>query len=185
MNTASGRYPCDAQNCEQSSCAVIQNNYDASTRTFRAPPPIRRPDGTDALRPREPRIYTSPFQASREDMEKFQQGMPQHAQHPSGQEIHGQQQPAVPGADQSGWPDETRTHSYTTTTSVNQQQNGDQQGYWQPEQPYDPSQQYPYDPLQPKPHDPSQQQQQPTHLDHSGKRSNCNFREENSSNFSD
>ncbi len=77
LDTASGRQPCDAQNCEQSLCAAIKNNYNASTRTFKTPPAIKRTDGSDALRQREPKVYTSPYQISNQDREKYQQGASQ------------------------------------------------------------------------------------------------------------
>ncbi len=86
MDTSSGRYPCEALNCDQSSCPAIRNNYDASARTFKAPPAIKRADGSDALRQREPKIYTSPFQISNQDREKAQQGASPQQQPPSGQE---------------------------------------------------------------------------------------------------
>lgn len=82
LDTAAGRTPCDAQNCDQSSCAAIKNNYDISTRTFKAPPPIRRADGTDALRQREPRVYAAPFQVVSQDQEKLNQAVP--PQQPTG-----------------------------------------------------------------------------------------------------
>jgi hypothetical protein len=89
LDTASGRHPCDAQNCDQSSCPAIKNSYDASARTFRTPPPIRRSDGSDALRQREARVYTAPFQVSRNDQEKLQQAVPEQQQ----QQQQQQQQP--------------------------------------------------------------------------------------------
>ncbi len=79
MDTASGRGPCDAQHCEHSSCAAIKNNYDVSTRTFNAPPPIRRSDGSDALRQRETRVYTAPFQVASQDQDKLEKGIPKPA----------------------------------------------------------------------------------------------------------
>ncbi|CAF2707964.1 unnamed protein product [Rotaria sp. Silwood2] len=159
LDTASGRYPCDAQNCEQSSCAAIKNNFDASTRTFKTPPPIRRSDGTDALRPREPKVYTAPYQVSHQDQEKVQHAAPHHAQQPSEQESDGQQQPEdvrpVGPSDQS---QESKPHTHTTTQSFDQQQGEDEHDHVASEPPYDPSRQQPYDPSQQQPHDPSQQQ---------------------------
>jgi hypothetical protein len=73
LDTASGRYPCDAQNCDQSSCAAIKNNYDSSTRTFKAPPAIKRADGSDALRQRDAKVYSGAYQITNEDREKLQQ----------------------------------------------------------------------------------------------------------------
>jgi hypothetical protein len=75
LDTATGRVPCNPQHCEYSSCAVIKNNYNALTKTFRAPPLIRRSDGTDALRQSKPRVYTAPFQITHQDQEKFQKGI--------------------------------------------------------------------------------------------------------------
>jgi hypothetical protein len=75
LDTAAGRTACDAENCDRSSCAAIKNNYDANTRQFSAPPAIRRADGSDALRQREPRIYTAPFQIAQPDQEKLSRGM--------------------------------------------------------------------------------------------------------------
>ncbi|CAF3988944.1 unnamed protein product [Rotaria sordida] len=46
LDAANSRAPCFAQYCEHSSCAAIKNNYDASTRTFKAPPSILRSDDT-------------------------------------------------------------------------------------------------------------------------------------------
>jgi len=82
LDTVSGRYPCDARGCEQSSCAAIKNNYDATTRTFKTPPAIKRADGSDALRQREPKVYTSSYHISNQDRQKAQQGG---SQQPSGQ----------------------------------------------------------------------------------------------------
>lgn len=93
MDSASGRYPCDAQHCEHSSCAAIKNNYDGSTRTFKAPPAIKRSDGSDALRQRDPKVYTEPYQISHQDQDKAQQGA---AQQSGGQEGEGQ-----PGKDKN------------------------------------------------------------------------------------
>jgi hypothetical protein len=79
LDTASGRGPCDAQHCEHSSCAAIKNNYDVSTKTFNAPPPIRRSDGSDALRQPAARVYTAPFQVPSQDQEKLEKGIPKPA----------------------------------------------------------------------------------------------------------
>ena len=79
LDAAAGRQPCDAQHCEHSSCAAIKNNYNAAERTFNAPPRILRADGSDALRQREPRVYTEPYQITHQDQEKLQQGTPQQA----------------------------------------------------------------------------------------------------------
>jgi hypothetical protein len=76
LDTAGGRAPCNAQHCEHSSCATIKNNYDASTGTFKAPPPILRADGSNALQPRQPKVYSTPFQVSYQDQEKLQKGAP-------------------------------------------------------------------------------------------------------------
>ncbi len=97
MDTAAGRAPCDAQHCEHSSCAAIKNNYDTTTNTFKTPPSIQRSDGSDALRQREPQIYTAPFQVSNQDKEKLQQGIPQPVQQPDAD----YQKPS--GGDQGPW----------------------------------------------------------------------------------
>ncbi len=131
MDSASGRYPCDAQSCDQSSCAAIKNNYDASTRTFKAPPAIKRADGTDALRQREPKVYTGPFQITPQDKAKVQQGAPQQA---SEQEGAGQQQ--SDGVTEAGPPKKsrrTKPRNQVTTPSYDQQQNPGEPGQWQPE----------------------------------------------------
>ncbi len=148
MDTASGRYPCDAQSCDQSSCAAIKTNYDASTRTFKAPPAIKRADGSDALRQREPKVYTAPFQISNQDLEKFQQGasqqqpqpqqeQQQQQQQPSGQEGDGEQSQSdsVTQPGQSKKSRRTKPRTPTTTTSFDQQQNAGEQDQYQPYQP--------------------------------------------------
>ncbi|CAF0737054.1 unnamed protein product [Rotaria sordida] len=170
LDTASGRYPCDAQNCEQSSCAAIKNNFDASTRTFKTPPPIRRSDGTDALRPREPKLYAAPFQVSRQDQDKVQHAIPHHAQQqPWEQQSESQQQSEdVRPAGPSDKFREARPHTHTTTPSIDQQQDADEQDPWSSQESHDPSRQHPHDPSrqqqphhpsQPQPYDPSRQQQ--------------------------
>ena len=73
MDSASGRYPCDAQDCDRSSCAAIQTNYDAQERKFKSPPAIQRADGSDAFRQREPKVYSGPYQISHQDLEKSKQ----------------------------------------------------------------------------------------------------------------
>jgi len=92
LDAAAGRTPCDAQHCEHSSCAVIKNNYDEATRTFKAPPPILRSDGTNALQPRPSRVYTTPFQVSQQDQEKLQKGIP-----PPVQQSQSEYDPQNPG----------------------------------------------------------------------------------------
>ncbi|CAF0849786.1 unnamed protein product [Adineta steineri] len=72
LDTAVGRFPCSPQDCEYSSCAAIKNNYNADTSTFNPPPTIQRSDGTDALREREPRVYTAPYQVTPQDKQKLQ-----------------------------------------------------------------------------------------------------------------
>ncbi|CAF4095576.1 unnamed protein product, partial [Rotaria sordida] len=62
LDAANSRAPCFAQYCEHSSCAAIKNNYDASTRTFKAPPSILRSDDTNAVHQRKSRIYSTPYQ---------------------------------------------------------------------------------------------------------------------------
>lgn len=165
MDTASGRFPCDAQNCDQSSCAAIRNNYDASTRTFKAPPTIRRSDGSDALRQREPRVYTAPFQVSRYDQEKVQRANPQGQQqqqqqeqqpnqdHDAQQHDQHQQQPnqyddqqqqhqhddAVTPAGQPKKSRRTKTRNRVTTPTMDQAGAGHHdQSQQQPAQPYHP-----------------------------------------------
>lgn len=121
MDTSSGRYPCEALNCDQSSCPAIRNNYDASARTFKAPPAIKRADGSDALRQREPKIYTSPFQISNQDREKAQQGASPQQQPPSGQEGDEQQQgESVTQAGQSKKSRRTKPRTQGTTPSSDQ-----------------------------------------------------------------
>ncbi|CAF0850138.1 unnamed protein product [Adineta steineri] len=72
LDTAAERFPCSPQGCEYSSCAAIKNNYNADTSTFNPPPTIHRSDGTDALREREPRVYTAPYQVTPQDKQKLQ-----------------------------------------------------------------------------------------------------------------
>ncbi|CAF1070851.1 unnamed protein product [Rotaria sordida] len=99
LSTAAGRTPCDVQGCERSSCAAIRNNYDASIRAFKATPPIRRADGTDALHPREQRVYSAPYQVSAGDREKYHRAAPpQHAQ-PTQTDDDSQR----PGPEQAPW----------------------------------------------------------------------------------
>ncbi|CAF4052721.1 unnamed protein product [Adineta steineri] len=76
LDTAVGRFPCSPQGCEYSSCDAIKNNYNADTSTFNPPPTIQRSDGTDALREREPRVYTAPYQVTPQDKEKFLNAAP-------------------------------------------------------------------------------------------------------------
>ncbi|CAM4739739.1 unnamed protein product [Rotaria magnacalcarata] len=125
LDTASGRYPCDAQNCEQSSCAAIRDNFDAATRTFKTPPPIKRVDGSDALRPREPKVYTAPFQVASQDQEKFRQGSSQHAQSSSDQESETPQE----SADKSQ--DGISAAHPTVTIGTDQGQDGDEDDNFQ------------------------------------------------------
>lgn len=77
LESALGRTPCEAENCDRSTCAAIKNNYNAQTRTFNAPPTIRRADGSDALRPREPKVYSSSSQIASQDQQKLHNGAPQ------------------------------------------------------------------------------------------------------------
>lgn len=130
LDTASGRYPCDAQNCEQSSCPSIRNNYDAETRTFKTPPPVKRADGSNALRPRDPKVYTSPYQVSHQDQEKVQKAVPHHAQQTSGQDNQGQAD-AGQSADQSAHTDMPHDHG--------QHEDAGEQGPWSAQQPSHPS----------------------------------------------
>jgi hypothetical protein len=131
LDTASGRYPCEALNCEQSSCPAIRNNYDAAARTFKPPPAIKRADGSDALRPREPKVYTSPYQITSEDKGKGQEGGAQHQL--SGQEGEQQQPESVTPAGQQK--KSRRTRPRVQPTPGYDQQNPD-----------DPDQQHPYHP---------------------------------------
>ena len=143
LDSASGRYPCDAPNCEQSSCPAIRNNFDATARTFKTPAAIRRADGSDALRQREAKVYTSAYQISNQDREKSQQGasqqqQQQQQQQPSyGQEGEDQQQQqqasGVTSADQQKKSRRTRPRTQTTTPSY-PQQNSDEQGQYPPDQ---------------------------------------------------
>nr|BAJ98069.1 predicted protein [Hordeum vulgare subsp. vulgare] len=73
LDSASGRYPCDAQDCDRSSCPAIQSNYDAQERKFKSPPAIQRADGTDAFRQREAKVYSGPYHITNQDLEKSQQ----------------------------------------------------------------------------------------------------------------
>jgi hypothetical protein len=160
LDTASGRYPCDAHNCDQSSCAAIKNNYDTSTRTFKSPPTIKRADGSDALRQREPKVYTGPYQISNQDREKVQ--LPtQQQQQPYGQEGDQElsQSDGVTPAGQSKKSRRTRPRTQPTTPGYDQGQNVGEQGQWQPDQSYDPS------------------QQQPSHHYHPGKTNDMTFSE--------
>jgi hypothetical protein len=84
LHSAAGVTPCNAIHCDHSSCTAIKNNYDAKTRTFKAPPMILRADGSNALRQREPQGYSGPYQITSEDQDKLQQGTPQQVQQPSG-----------------------------------------------------------------------------------------------------
>lgn len=142
MDTASGRYPCDAPSCDQSSCPAIRNNFDATARTFKAPSPIRRADGSDALRQREAKVYSSAYQISNQDREKSQQGASQQQQPSTGQggeDQQQQQQPSdVTAADPQKKSRRTRPRTQTTTPTY-PQQNPDEQGQNQPD-PYAPQQ---------------------------------------------
>jgi hypothetical protein len=107
LETAAGRTACDAQNCEQSSCAAIKNNYDTATRTFKAPPAISRSDGSNALHQREARVYSAPFQVSNNDQEKLQNAAPPPPQQPSGEQQpdDDSRRPEQPNVDDQGqWP---------------------------------------------------------------------------------
>ena len=97
MDSASGRYPCDAQDCDRSSCPAIQSNYDAQERKFKSAPAIQRADGTDAFRQREAKVYSGPYHITNQDLEKSQQ-------QPSGQ---GQDHSHA----QSGDGDQSQQHS--------------------------------------------------------------------------
>ncbi|CAF1238449.1 unnamed protein product [Adineta ricciae] len=75
LNAALGETPCDAEECENSACFVIKQNYDAKTHTFKTPLSIPRSDGTNALRKRQERVYTTPYLISSEDQDKFRKGV--------------------------------------------------------------------------------------------------------------
>ena len=154
MDTASGRYPCDAPSCDQSSCPAIRNNFDATARTFKAPPAIRRADGSDALRQREAKVYSSAYQISNQDRDKSQQGASQQQQQPSNgqggedQQQQQQQQPSdVTPADPQKKSRRTRPRTQTTTPTY-PQQNPDEQGQHQtdPYAPQQPDQEHHYHP---------------------------------------
>ncbi|UJR13424.1 hypothetical protein I4U23_000439 [Adineta vaga] len=129
LDTAAGRAPCDAQDCDQSSCNAIKNSYNAETRQFTPPPPIQRADGTDALRQREPRLYTAPFQVSRQDQEKLNQGLPPPTQPPQTDE--GEQRPDQDGDSQYNpdRPQESRDeYGSSSVPSENQPDTSDNSG---------------------------------------------------------
>ncbi|CAF0841550.1 unnamed protein product [Adineta steineri] len=129
LDAATGRYPCDAQNCDQSSCATIKNNYDATTRTFKAPPTISRLDGSNALHQRESKLYTAPFQITRQDQEKVQQSAPQQTNDQQGDEQQQQQQDS---ATQAGQTRKRRPKTkQPTTPNYDQHQNPADGNSWQ------------------------------------------------------
>lgn len=131
LDTASGRYPCEAQMCEKSSCEAIRNNYDESTHTFKTPPPIKRADGSDALRQREPKVYATSYRVPQQDQEKLQKGLPHHSQQSSGQESGGQQH-AEGERPADTWEDAAETGADTSKHGhgSDQQQHSDEQGQW-------------------------------------------------------
>ena len=93
LSSTVGRTRCDAHNCDQSSCAVIKNNYDVLTRTFKSPVPVIRADGSDALRQRKPNVYTTPFQVPQHDQDKVRRATLPSEQASSGEaDDQGQQQ---------------------------------------------------------------------------------------------
>ena len=120
LENAAGRSPCDAQNCERSSCAAIKNNFDASTRTFKSPPAIRRADGSDALRMREPKTYQGPYHVTNQDQEKLHQAVPPHQQS-SGQEDDEE-------SDQTTRGQRTRPRTQPTLPTDQQQQPSEGEG---------------------------------------------------------
>lgn len=135
LDTASGRYPCDAPSCDQSACPAIRNNYDAAARTFKAPPAIRRADGSDALRQREAKVYSSAYQISNQDREKSQQGAAQQQQPSYGQGGEDQQQQQQSSDVTAADPQKKsrRTRPRTQTTTPTNSQNPDDQGQYQPD----------------------------------------------------
>ena len=97
LSSTVGRTRCDAHNCDQSSCAVIKNNYDVLTRTFKSPVPVIRADGSDALRQREPNVYRTPFQVPQHDQDKVRQATLSSEQASSGEADDQDQQQASSG----------------------------------------------------------------------------------------
>jgi len=182
LEAATRRPPCHVENCKQSSCAAIRDNYDASTNTFKSPPPIRRADGSDALQPREPRVHSAPYQVSRHDQEKYQQGRPpqqqQHDQQQHDQQQHDQhqqphhdsnvqqgqyddqqqQQDGVTPAGQTKKSRRTKPRNRVTTPTYDHQAGGDDHDHGQ----HQPQPEHPYHPQPPAPHDDGD------HHDHDG-----------------
>ncbi|CAF2758443.1 unnamed protein product [Rotaria sp. Silwood2] len=108
LNTAVARTTCEPQGCERSSCTTIRNNYDPSIHAFKAPPTIRRSDGSDALRQREPRVYTKPYQVQSNDRDKLHRGMPQQQPVPHTPTDDDSQRPAGGSHEQAPWQGEQR-----------------------------------------------------------------------------
>ncbi|CAF1262273.1 unnamed protein product [Rotaria sp. Silwood1] len=121
LSTAAGRTPCEPQGCERSSCATIKNNYDTSMRVFKPPPAIRRADGSDALHPREPRVYKSSYQVEAGDRDKLHRAIPPH--HTSHTQQDDDSQKHHGSHDQSSWQQHEHrpdTHpSWPTSSDIN------------------------------------------------------------------
>jgi len=135
LDAAAGRGACDAQHCEHSSCAAIKNNYDASTRTFKAPPAILRADGSNALYPRTPRVYQAAAKLSQQDQEKLQQAFPQQVQQPqeeyptrTGDEQQGPYQPDQNQGDNQGNEGQDTNDNQGTGGDENQPGEGGNEG---------------------------------------------------------
>lgn len=135
LDFASGRYPCDAQNCEQSACPAIRDNYDTATRTFKELPPIKRADGTNALRQREQKVYTTSYRVPQGDKDKVQKTLKQQDQSANGQDGSNEQQPAGGEKPAGQWEDggETATDSGTSGHGAGHHEHGDEHGQWQPD----------------------------------------------------
>lgn len=103
LNTVAGRAACEAKDCDRSTCDAIRNNYDVLLSAFKAAPTIRRTDGTDAFRQRDPQVYSTTYQVSPADREKLQRAIPQQTQ----SEEHAQQASA---ADQASEQSEHHHH---------------------------------------------------------------------------
>ncbi|CAF0795632.1 unnamed protein product [Didymodactylos carnosus] len=78
LQSATNQVPCILnENCAQSSCQTIRDNFDTNTNTFKKPPEIRRADGTNALEHRSPKVYTQAYQPNPNDVRKYQTAVQQ------------------------------------------------------------------------------------------------------------
>ncbi|CAF1198417.1 unnamed protein product [Didymodactylos carnosus] len=78
LQSATNQVPCTPyENCAQSTCQAIRDNFDTNTNAFNKPPEIRRADGTSALEHRSPAVYAQPYQLSSNDISKYQAAVPQ------------------------------------------------------------------------------------------------------------